>query len=77
MAKLNATGQRWVVSLENYNFNLHYKSGKLNTEADMLSQIPWEQDGTLHNLDAVLVKAIINRGCNTIVLFLRCLCMQF
>ena len=64
MAKLDATSQRCVASLASYNFKLHYKSGKLNVEADMLSQIPWEQEGTLHTLDTVLVKAITNGGCS-------------
>ena len=35
-AKLDATGQRWVASLANYNFKIFYKSGKLNVEADAL-----------------------------------------
>ena len=30
MAKSDATGQRCVASLTNYNFKLHYKSGTLN-----------------------------------------------
>ena len=41
-AKLEATGQRWVASLANYNFKIFYRSGKLNVEADALSRIPWE-----------------------------------
>ena len=41
-AKLDATGQRWVTSLANYNFKIFYKSGKLNVEVDVLYQIPWE-----------------------------------
>ena len=64
MAKLDATSEMWVVRLANYNLKLHYKSGKLNVEVDVLSWIPWEQEETLHTLDAVLVKAIINRGCS-------------
>ena len=40
-AELDAMGQKWVASLANYNFKLHYKSGKLNVEADALSRIPW------------------------------------
>ena len=48
MAKLDATGQRWVASLANYNFKLHYKCGKLNVEADALSRFPWEQEEELH-----------------------------
>ena len=63
-AKLDATGQRWVVSLANYNFKLHYRSCKLNVEVGVLSRIPWEQEGTLQTFGAVIVKAIISRGCN-------------
>ena len=33
-AKLDATGQRWIAALASYNFSLHYKSGKMNIEAD-------------------------------------------
>ena len=39
-AKLDATGQRWVASLANYDFRIFYKSGKTNIEADAHSQIP-------------------------------------
>ena len=41
-AKLDATGQRWVASLANYDFKIFYKSGKLNVEADALLHILWE-----------------------------------
>ena len=41
-AKLDATGQRWIASLANYNFRIHYRSGRSNTDADALSRIPWE-----------------------------------
>ena len=41
-ATLDATGQRWVASLANYNFKIFYRSGKLNVEVDALSQIPWD-----------------------------------
>ena len=40
-AKLDAMGHRWVASLGPYNFNLHYKPGKLNSNADALSRIDW------------------------------------
>ena len=36
-AKLEAVGQYWVVALVNYNFQLHYKTGKSNVQADVLS----------------------------------------
>ena len=63
-AKLDATGQRWVVSLTNYNFKLHYKHGKLNIEADKLSRIPSEWEEALYTLNTTAVKAIISRGYN-------------
>ena len=40
-AKLDATGQRWVASVANCNFEIFYKSGKLNVEVDALSRIPF------------------------------------
>ena len=52
------------MSLVNYNFKLHYKSGKLNVEADALSRIPWEWEEALHTLDTITVKAVISRGYN-------------
>ena len=43
-AKLDATSQRWVAVLANYNFKIIYRSGKQNIDADALSQIPWETE---------------------------------
>ena len=40
-AKLDATGQRWVAALANYNFDIYYRCGKTNANADALSRIPW------------------------------------
>ena len=37
--KLDATGHQWVASLANYNFTLHYQSGKIHIDADALSHI--------------------------------------
>ena len=38
-AKLDATGQRWVASLSNYNFCIKYRNGKNNADADSLSRL--------------------------------------
>ena len=46
--RLDATRQRWVASLANYNFKIFYRSGKLNVEADALSKIPWENTQVNH-----------------------------
>ena len=43
-AKLDAMGHRWVASLANYNFHLHYHSGKSNVEADALPRIDWSKN---------------------------------
>ena len=57
-AKLDATGQRWVASLANYNFKIFYKSGKLNVEADTLSHIPWESAQVEH-MEPLIVKTML------------------
>ena len=41
-AKLDATWHRWRASLGCYNFNLVYRSGKANGDADGLSRRPQE-----------------------------------
>ena len=57
-AKLDATGQRWVASLANYNFKIFYKSGKLNVQADVLSCIPWESTQIEH-IGQLIVKTML------------------
>ena len=56
-AKLDATGQRWVASLANYDFRIFYKSGKKNLEADALSRIPRANDVLINSPS---VKVIIS-----------------
>ena len=55
--KLDATGQRWVAFLTNYDFRIFYKTSKTNVEADALSHIP-RSEHTM--IDVPTVKAIIN-----------------
>ena len=57
-AKLDATGQRWVASLANYNFKIFYRSGKLNVEVDALSCIPWEST-QMKNVEPLIVKTML------------------
>ncbi|KAL7837384.1 hypothetical protein SRHO_G00270950 [Serrasalmus rhombeus] len=39
-ARLNATGHRWLASLATYNFNVQYRRGTHNVDADVLSRNP-------------------------------------
>ena len=63
-AKLDATGQRWVASLANYNFKIFYRSGKLNVEADALSRIPWENTQVDH-LEPLIVQTMLQSKLET------------
>ena len=56
--KLDTTGQGWVASLANYNFKIFYRSGKLNAEADDVSQIPWENT-QVDNMEPLIIKMML------------------
>ena len=66
-AKLDASGQRWVAKLANYNFTTKYKCGLSNVEADALSRISWpdiladneDLDIDLDCMDTHVVNAIL------------------
>ena len=73
-AKLDACGQRWVPELANYNFNLHYKPGPTNVDADRLSRIEWpdvlrEDEETkyaclsVNAVQATCLGATVSSGC--------------
>ena len=68
------TGQRWVASLANYNFKIFYKSGKLNVDANVLSQIPWENTQVDH-MEPLVVKAMLQSKLVTYVEILE-ICPQ-
>ena len=62
-------GHRWITGLANYNFHIHYKSGKSNVEADALSRIDWEKcDETIqaNSIQAIVAAAITGHGTNHI-----------
>ena len=40
--KLHATGLRWVGELSEFNFNMKYRPGKISTDVDTLSRIPFD-----------------------------------
>lgn len=39
-ARLNAVGHRWVGELADFHFNIKYRPGKMNADADMLYRYP-------------------------------------
>ena len=43
-AKLDATTQRWVACLASFTFDIFYRAGKHNIDADALSRIKWPED---------------------------------
>ena len=38
-----STTQRWIAALALYNFEIYYRSGKHNVDADSLSRIKWPE----------------------------------
>ena len=68
-AKLDAMGYKWIAGLANYNFHIHYKSGKSNVEADALPRIDWEKcDETIQadSNQAIVAAAITGQVANHI-----------
>ena len=66
-AKLDACSHSWVARPANYNFNIHYRSGISNTDADALCQIQWpdilSDPGVVHfdgSFGTQSIKAICN-----------------
>ena len=55
MAKLDATGHRWVTALSNYTFSIIYKPGKGHQDADALPYIKWPEAMELNSQTAQAV----------------------
>ena len=53
-AKLDACGQRWVSAIAPMNFNLHYKPGRTNVDADALSRLPCSEQIPNEEVQAIL-----------------------
>lgn len=70
-AKLDATGHRWASALSGFNFDLKYRAGSKNTDADAMSRLPYldkqqpesKGDNTYLTIDESTVKSIC--GANT------------
>ena len=68
-AKLDATGQRWISSLAEFNFTISYRSGLKNGDADSLSRLP----GTIEAHETISTDSI-KSICNVISIpYVECL----
>lgn len=57
-AKLDCTGHRWVAQLANYTFDLKYRCGKANVDADALSRLRVPDDLPRHVTSQVVCAAL-------------------
>lgn len=62
-AKLNATGHRWLAALATYDFDVQYRPGKANIDADLLSRhiADAAEPGAWDSLSQNVVKSICQR----------------
>ena len=58
-AKLSVVGHRWVAELADFNFNIKYRPGKINIDADVLSRIPIDLDKYMKDCTAEMEKDAI------------------
>ena len=69
-------GHRWITGLANYNFHIHYQSGKSNVEADALSRIDCKKDDKTLPADSIQAISLLplqGKGMITLKLFLAVL----
>lgn len=58
-AKLNATGHRWVGELADFRFDIKYRPGKINVDADTLSRLPLDIESYVGECSEELSRDIV------------------
>ena len=78
-ARLDATGQRWVAELANYNFNIKYRAGRHNIDADALSRITRLQQDSHQGVSDIISVDVVQAICQAVVVspaYVNCLSMN-
>ena len=65
-AKLDATGQRWAAQLANYDFEVLYRSGKANANADALSRQPPQPESSIPHAHVTSIAVEHSTGTETL-----------
>ena len=60
-AKLDAAGHRWLSALVPYDFNIVYRPGKSNTDADILSRYPGIRNEETEHVSSDSIRVICAR----------------
>ncbi len=58
-AKLNATGNRWLAELADFNFTIKYHPGRKNQVADTLSRMPVNVEEDINQCTAETIEVIV------------------
>ena len=66
-AKLNSTGHRWVSELADYNFDIKYRPGKVNKDADTLSRLPLDINQYIPNCTQETSQEVISATLSGII----------
>ena len=59
-AKLNATGHRWVSELAEFAFDIKYRPGRVNQDADALSRMPVDSTTSTKEISLEDIRAVID-----------------
>ena len=59
-AKLNATGLQWVNELADFHFDIRYRPGRANTDADTLSRMPISFEDYMKSCSEVVSQDILD-----------------
>lgn len=65
-AKLDATGQRWVSALGQYNFTIIYRAGLNNKDADVMSRYPFDKLTEGNDNSIMIDDKTVKMICNTL-----------